>query len=291
MFEYRSESREIQKELHERQGVTEAVPRPVSKPAKRRSLDKSRLLPNYYPRSMFHKSAAYYDLIYRDAKDYAAEAAALHEILSAFAPPPRKLLDVGCGTGEHARQLASRYGYQVDGIDLEPSLIEIAAPKLPQADFTVADMRDFSLPSRYDALLCLFSSIAYVETLDSLEKAFAAMARHLRPKGWLICEPWQTPDNWQDGLFDATVATDPTNGLTVTRSRLGSTENDGKVSVLQIDYDIATPQGESTFSEVHRLGLFSENEMLAALEKAGFSARYADKGTRQNPVILANKII
>ena len=64
---------------------------------------------------------------------------------------------------EHAKILREKHGYSVDGIDLEPNLVAIAQ-KNPGNFFSVADMRRFSLPSRYDAITCLFSSIGYTET-------------------------------------------------------------------------------------------------------------------------------
>lgn len=235
---------------------------------------------------MFHKSAAYYDLIYRGLKDYGEEAAKLDHLLKLLEPRPLRLLDLGCGTGEHARQLRQRFGYQVDGIDIEPAFIDIAAAKNPGADFTVADMRSFRLPRRYDALLCLFSSIGYVETLDGLANAFASMARHLAPGGWLLCEPWQSPADWVPGQIDAVEVTDPATGATITRTRLGSTE--GKVSVLKIDYDILSPTGaEEHFEEVHRLGLFTEDEMTEALATAGFTARWSTASPLSRPLLLA----
>lgn len=67
---------------------------------------------------MFSESADLYDLIYSGFKDYAAEAETLAAILRRVHPSTRTVLDVACGTGEHARCLADRYGYHVDGVDL-----------------------------------------------------------------------------------------------------------------------------------------------------------------------------
>ncbi len=63
-------------------------------------------------------------------------------------------------------------------------------------------MRRFSLPSRYDAITCLFSSIGYTETEGALEKAIQTMARHLHPNGWLILEPWVEPGEWEPDLVE-----------------------------------------------------------------------------------------
>lgn len=235
---------------------------------------------------MYRKSAALYDLIYRDRKDYRTEAKQLDALLRLLEPAPRRLLDVGCGTGEHALRLARDFGYQVDGIDIEPDFVEIAARKLPEAEFSVADMRRFSLPGRYDAALCLFSSIGYVETETGLRDAFACIARHLKRGGWLVCEPWVRPEEWKPGRVDVAQVVDPGSGVEVTRTRLG--ETDGAVSVLRIDYDLRHPDGrEETLCETHRLGLFTEEQMTSAATGAGFAPRWSEGGVRGAPLLLA----
>lgn len=236
---------------------------------------------------MFHKSAAYYDLIYRDLKDYRAEAAKIDALLQRLSPAPRRLLDVGCGTGEHAKLLTNLYGYQVDGVDIQTDFVSIAQKKLTSARFEMADMRDFDLGRKFDALLCLFSSIGYTETLEGLHAALATFAKHLLPGGWLICEPWITPDMWQPGQVDATSATDAKTGDTVTRTRIG--ETDGNVSVLKIDYEIQGEETSHQFSEIHRLGLFTREEIDAALHRVGFHEQWLPPGPQRQPLFIAQK--
>ena len=66
---------------------------------------------------MFSKSAELYDQIYFEFKDYKAEAQRISELLAGEHSSARTLLDVACGTGEHARILRDQYGFEVDGID------------------------------------------------------------------------------------------------------------------------------------------------------------------------------
>ena len=68
---------------------------------------------------MFTNSAQYYDEIYRQMKDYAAEAAEIAHVIRTHDPDARKILDCGCGTGEHARYLHGDHGFDVDGLDLD----------------------------------------------------------------------------------------------------------------------------------------------------------------------------
>ena len=174
---------------------------------------------------MFTDSAELYDLIYFTFKDYRAETAQIATQLRSLHPACRTLLDVGCGTGEHARLLASLHAFSVDGLDLSPDFLRIARAKHPAGRFFEADMSNFRLPDRYDAILCLFSSIGYLTTLDRVEQALRCFRKHLEPDGVLIVEPWFTPDAMQTGHHSSHAAAAP--GVRV--QRLGTTEIDGRV--------------------------------------------------------------
>ena len=72
--------------------------------------------------------------------------------------PGAAILDVGCGTGRHAVELARR-GYKVTGIDLSTEMLKEAREKAKAAgvevSFIRADATDFNLPAKYDAAICL----------------------------------------------------------------------------------------------------------------------------------------
>lgn len=234
---------------------------------------------------MYTQFAKWYDFHYRSIKDYPAEAERIAYLLEKLETQPRDILDVACGTGEHARILTETYHYTVDGIDLEPNFVEIAQKKNPKGEFTSADMRSFTLPKRYDAVTCLFSSIGYAETVSGLESAISSMARHLKPGGWLILEPWVEPEEWKPELVDANESFDEATQVKILQARQAST--DGNVSVLQIDYHIETPTETVDFSETHRLGLFTREQIESALRKSAFTPRYLPKGVLANPLYIA----
>lgn len=72
--------------------------------------------------------------------------------------PPAAVLDVGCGTGRHAIELARR-GFDVTGVDISGGMLEQARTRAAQAGVAVAwvqaDARHFHLPGRFDAAVCL----------------------------------------------------------------------------------------------------------------------------------------
>ena len=140
---------------------------------------------------MFDQSAEFYDALYA-WKDYPAEAARLHEIIESRAPAAATLLDVACGTGHHLEHL--RAWYSVEGVDIEPSLLEVARGRLPGVPLHMGDMRHFNLGRQFDVITCLFSSIGYMQTPVDLLHALVNMAGHLAEGGVLIVEPWLSPD-------------------------------------------------------------------------------------------------
>jgi SAM-dependent methyltransferase len=222
---------------------------------------------------MFTPSAEYYDLIYSTFKDYAAETARIVDLLRRINPRGRTVLDVACGTGEHARLLAA-HGFAVDGLDLDSALLRIAALKHPAGRFFEADMRDFHLPHRYDAVLCLFSSIGYLTTLDRVRQALARFREHLAPGGVIVVEPWFVP-----GALDPTrVARNTGEAGGVRVERVSRVEIEGRLSRLLFDYEITDSRGTRHVSEVHELGLFTTGEMLTVFREAGLDVEYDPQG-------------
>ena len=222
---------------------------------------------------MFDASAEYSDLLYATFKDYAAEAAAIAALLRRLNPHCRTVLDVACGTGEHAKRLAAD-GFEVDGLDLSPAFVTIARAKHPVGRFHVADMTGFHLPGRYDAVLCLFSSIGYVRTLDRVEAALQCFREHLAAGGVILVEPWFPP-----GVLDTTRTfrnSGEANGVRIERAAYNEVE--GRLSRLHFSYDITDAAGTRHVREVHELGLFSTEEMFGAFRRAGLDVEHDETG-------------
>ncbi len=223
---------------------------------------------------MFSESAELYDLIYSQLKDYPPEAERIATLIRELHPAARRLLDVACGTGEHARLLTASHGFEVDGIDLDAAMVRLAAAKVPGGDFRVADMTDFDLGRSYDAVLCLFSSIGYVRTLPNVERTLASFRRHLAPGGVIVVEPWFAPDVLEPGRVSVNTA--EAEGVKV--CRMAHTEVDGRMSRLRMDYLIGQADGVRHATELHELGLFTPEEMQDCFRAAGLAADYDPEG-------------
>ncbi|BDZ44146.1 class I SAM-dependent methyltransferase [Naasia aerilata] len=214
---------------------------------------------------MFTSSPEYYDLAY-DSIDYPGQAAALRGLIAREAPEARTLLDVACGSGRHLEQL--RDVFEVEGLDVNPGLLALAAARCPGVPFHEARMEDFDLLRRFDVITCLFSSIAYVETEEGLRSAVAAMARHLNPGGLLVIEPWFEPEAYR---VDTITANHSGSGATRV-CWMYTSKREGAVSILDAHGMVGTPERIQHFSEVHRLGLFTRQQHQGAFEAAGLTA-------------------
>ena len=104
--------------------------------------------------------------------------------------PGMRVLDVGCGPGRHAHELARR-GVTVHGVDISQRFVDLAEESAPPgATFERADARHLAFDAEFDAALSLCQG-AFGLTggpgapLDGDGAVLAGMARALRPGGRL----------------------------------------------------------------------------------------------------------
>lgn len=115
---------------------------------------------------------------------YLTDAGALLQLM---APAPRRVLELGCGTGWLGRFLA-RAGHEVTGLDIAPEAVaaarELAAEEgVGNIRFEVGDYESVAADAAYDYVL-------FYDALHHAEDEAAALRaawRALRPDGALVC--------------------------------------------------------------------------------------------------------
>jgi SAM-dependent methyltransferase len=222
---------------------------------------------------MFTKTQRYYDAIY-SWKDYASETARILEIIDGHFPDGAgALLDVACGTGAHLELLRSHI--PVEGIDLDPGMVALARQRNPGVPIHTGDMAEFELARQFGVLICMFSSIGYLEGEDRLRLAIANFARHLRSGGLLLVEPWLDPDSYEarplPDLFSVELDD-------IKIARMGHVDRDGDRATIRFDYLVGSAQGVEHITEEHQTWLFTRAQYEEAFRAAGLSVRHDPDG-------------
>lgn len=213
----------------------------------------------------YSTTAKVYDLLYAVIrKDYAAEAQELHELVQGRSPGASTVLDVACGTGAHLAHL--RRWYDVAGVDVEPAMLEQARRRLPEVPVDLADMRTLDIGRRFDAVVCLFSSVGYMRSAAELADAIAAMARHLTAGGVLVVDGWVRPEAWRDERPPHAVSG---RAGDLALARVTVSRRDGRRTRMEMHHLVGTPDGVEHLVETHELTLFTDAEYRDAFAHAG----------------------
>ena len=204
---------------------------------------------------------AFYDAL---EKDYEWEAATVLDAVRKRRPEAATLLDVACGTGRHLEVFARTL--RCTGVDLDPDMVTVARRRCGRGVRVLqGDMATLVVGRRFDAVTCLFSSVAYMRTVAALRRAIAAMARHLEPGGVLVVEPWYTHETWEDGHLAVLTVDEPERKA----ARVSVASRRGDIAALDFDIVVATAAGTEHVHERHELRLFRIDQYVAAFEAAG----------------------
>jgi 2-polyprenyl-3-methyl-5-hydroxy-6-metoxy-1,4-benzoquinol methylase len=118
--------------------------------------------------------------------------------------PEMKILDVGCGTGRHAINLAAKGYKNITGIDLSPTMIKAAQAaakeKKVSVAFRIGDARELPFENEFDAALCLCEgAFGLLEDDDENYKILRAVHKALKKNGVFILT---TLNLFRDAEFD-----------------------------------------------------------------------------------------
>src|SRR6266566_4475374 len=173
-------------------------------------------VPGIYDEPEFYEAACAY-------RDVPAEADALLRWAGKYhgpdSGPPRSVLELAAGPAEHARNLA-RGGLEATALDLSPAMCararDLAAASGTRLTVVQADMRDFSLPGRFDLAVTMLNSLCHLLILEDMLRHLAAVGRHLDRDGLYIMElahpadffgaERRTSSEWSSETGDGTVS-------------------------------------------------------------------------------------
>ena len=216
----------------------------------------------------YSRLAGVYDEIVVDPC-YDRWASFLHELWSADASGVHSVLDLCCGTGLLADELLAR-GYRIVGVDASEAMLARARERLglPRVDLHRVELHRLTLPELaldevFDAAVCTFDGLNYL-TSDELRLTLSAVARRLRPGGWLVF------DLHTDAMLAFTSANPVVEGEADGNEFAISSVVDPAARTCETTIELTRPRDGDSFSERHRQYFHSDADVRAALAEAGF---------------------
>jgi SAM-dependent methyltransferase len=186
----------------------------------------------------------------------------------------KTLLNLGCGGGKNAYNL--KRSYTVTGLDLSNDMLANARKLNPDCAFVQGDMRDFSLPERFDAIV-IDDAVAYMTSRDDLRRLFRAACRHLEPGGVMIVSP--------DGTKETFEQNETRISRSLTAAKAEGAPKDIEVVFIENNYD-PDPDDDTyealivylirekgvlrVVEDLHTLGIFAAEVWPQLLREAGF---------------------
>jgi len=218
--------------------------------------------------------AGAYDALYGE-KNYSLECDMIEALLIGSSKGGN-LLDLGCGTGNHAVPLADR-GYTVTGVDLSDAMLERAREKAVRAgisantQFHNGDVRTVRLDREgYDAALMMFAVLGYQQSDDDVRAALGSARYHLKAGSAFIFDVWYGPGVVADRPGPRERIVENAGEKIVRRT---NTHLDEARHLCSVKFDLEIWRGERKVDDVHEEHLmryFFPDELQRFAAECGF---------------------
>ncbi len=219
---------------------------------------------------LYNELAPYYFTIEEQHRDIHDEITFIRSYFPTGMAP--RLLDLGCGSGEHL-QLLSRYGVDCVGIDSSREMIRVAQDRFgTKIDFRVLDMRQIDYYEEFDVIISLYGTFNYLLTDSDIETSLWNSFRALKAGGRGIFEVWNDVPVRKIGQKEQSyVSTSRQESVVIQRERgfrlLEGMENQVEVNFR---YKIREEGDSRIVPDRHIMRIFGLEEMRSLFRENGF---------------------
>lgn len=127
--------------------------------------------------------------------DYAEEAAFFQSVLiDSCHQTPHTLLELGCGGGNNASHLKSRFNMTL--VDCSPGMLQVSRALNPECEHVQGDMRTIRLGRLFDCVF-LHDAISYMTSEADLRSAIETAYVHCQPGGSALLAPDHVRENFR----------------------------------------------------------------------------------------------
>lgn len=235
-------------------------------------------------KKIFEAYSQYYDLLYKD-KNYTEETDYVDSIISKFCPQTKTILELGCGTGIHATQLAKK-GYTVEGIDISETMLRLALERrseLPiiiseKLSFLEGDIRTYKSALKFNTIISLFHVISYMTSNEDLNQTFKTVYKHLEPEGIFIFDCWHGPGVLKDKPTSRIKSFENEQVLIKRISVPDFIPTDNKVDVnFEINIHNKVTKEDLQLKEIHSMRYLFIDELKSIAEINGLEIIHAEE--------------
>jgi len=220
---------------------------------------------------LYNELAEYYFSIESNHRDIQYDIDLIRSYLPGINQP--SVLDLGCGTGEHL-SILKKFGINCVGIDSSKEMLKIALERNPVGiEFINSNFKKFDFYNQFDAVLCLFGSMAYLIKDNEIDNFFWNTWRALKPGGIGIFELWHSIPVKKIGNKPLShISRTNYNDTIIERERGFTIINDNSRTIVQVDYiyKVISYESSGTYSDSHIMRAFTYDEISTFIKTNGF---------------------
>lgn len=223
--------------------------------------------------------------------DYNEWVNLLEKYITKYNPEGKKILDLGCGTGETLVRLSNKY--QCSGLDISEGMLKKAKIKLKGKNIPLflGDMREFDTYEKYDVIYSFFDTINHLTSLEDLLDLFNSVKSSLNENGIYIFDV--VDREFMEKMFANDIYADSRKDFAVIWEHFYDEET--KIDEIDASYFIKNKNnGYDRYNEFYEKRIFTHEEIEECAKKANLLLENFEKnedlaGKRYFYILRSNK--